>query len=127
MLPAPIEKALVEVEQHFNEVSEAIVSGEPQALAAASMALRQASLDFSALLQRLSPKDLKDEDFQRRVKKIASGMASQRESLIRRTALVEMALNAIVPATQSATYGAQTTGPYGSAGKQSGAFKYLSA
>ena len=126
MLPAHIEEALVEVELHFNDVSAALVSGEPLALAAASAALRQASLDLSALLQRLSPMDLQNASFKLRIKKIADGMASQRESLIRRTALVEMALNAIVPATQGTTY-AQAVGPYGSAGKQSGAFKYLAA
>lgn len=126
MFPAHIEEALVEVELHFNDVSAALISGEPLALAAASTALRQASIDFSVLLQRLSPLDLQNGDFKLRLKKIAIGMASQRESLIRRSALVEMALNAIVPATQSTTY-ARATGPYGSAGRQSGAFKYLSA
>jgi hypothetical protein len=126
MFPAHIEQALVEVELHFNDVSAALVSGEPQALAAASAALRQAAIDFSTLLQRLSPMDLKNESFKLRVKKIAHGMASQRESLIRRMALVDMALNTIVPATQRTTY-AQAVGPYGSAGKQSGAFKYLAA
>lgn len=126
MLPVQIEQALVEVELHFNDVSIALISGEPLALAAASTALRQASIDFSALLQRLSPQDLQEGDLKLRLKKIALGMASQRESLIRRSALVEMALNAIVPATQSATY-ARTAGPYGSAVRQSGAFKSLSA
>lgn len=126
MVPAHIENALVEVELHFNDVSTALISGEPLALAAASAALRQASVEFSALLQRLSPQDLQAGDFKLRLKKIAIGMASQRESLIRRSALVEMALNAIVPATQSTTY-ARVAGPYGRAGRQSGAFKYLSA
>lgn len=126
MLPTHIENALLEVELHFNDVSTALISGEPLALAAASAALRQASVDFAALLQRLSPQDLQEGDFKLRLKKIAVGMASQRESLIRRSALVDMALSAIVPATQSATY-ARTAGPYGSAGRQSGAFKYLSA
>jgi hypothetical protein len=126
MLPAHIEHALVEVELHFSDVSTALISGEPLALAAASGALRQASVDFSALLQRLSPHDLQNGDFKLRLKRIAVGMASQRESLIRRSALVEMALNAIVPATQSTTY-ARTAGPYGSAGRKSGEFKSLSA
>jgi hypothetical protein len=37
-----------------------------------------------------------------------------------------MALKTIVPATQESTY-AQAAGPYGSVGRQSGAFKYLAA
>lgn len=126
MFPAHIEKALTDVELFFNDVSAALVSGEPQALATASAALRQAAIDFSALLQGLTPIDLKNQDLTLRLKKLADGMATRRESLIRRTVLVERALNAIVPATHSATY-AQAAGPYGTAGKQTGAFKYLAA
>ncbi len=126
MFPAHIEKALTDVELHVNDVASALVSGEPQALATASVALRQAAIDFSALLQRLTPVELKNKHLKPRLKNIADGMATHRESLIRRTVLVERALNAIVPATQSATY-AQAAGPYGSLGKQTGAFKFLAA
>ena len=126
MIPAHLEKTLAEVEFHFKAVSAALVSGDPAALEAASGSLRQIAIDFSAVLQGLAPSDLKNQDLKLRLKKIAEGMATQRSSLIRRTALVEMALNAIVPASRSATY-AQATGPYGSAGKQTGAFKYLAA
>lgn len=126
MLPAHIEKALTEVEHCFNIVSAAIVSGEPVALTAASALLKQAAADCSGLVQNLSPIDQKNKDLKLRLKKIALGMATQRESLIRRTALVGMALNAVVPATCDASY-AKATGPYGSAGKQTGAFKYLVA
>jgi hypothetical protein len=126
MFPAHLEEALSEVELNFNDVSAALVSGEPLALTAASAALRQAAIDFSALVQGLSHVDLKDKNLQSRLKKMASGLAIQRESLIRRTVLVEMALNTIVPATNRATY-AQAAGPYGSVGKPTGAFKYLAA
>lgn len=126
MFPAHLEKALTEVELYFNDVSVALVSGEPLALATASATLRQAAIDFSALLQGLAPIDLKNQNLKLRLKRLADGMAVQRESLIRRTVLVERGLNAIVPSTQSATY-AQVVGPYGSAGKQTGAFKYLAA
>lgn len=126
MISAHLEEALAEVELHFSDVSAALVSGEPLALAAASAALRQAAMDFSALLQRLTPADLKSKNLTSRLKNIAAGMATQRESLLRRTVLVERALHAIVPATQTATY-AQATGPYGSLGKQTGAFKFLAA
>ncbi len=127
MLPAHIEKELAEVELCLNEVSAALVSGEPTALAAASASLRQAALDFSGVLQRAASDDLQDNTLKLRLKKIADGMVLQRQSLIRRTVLVEMALNAVVPATGDATTYAKTTGPYGSAGKQTGAFKYLAA
>ena len=125
-LPAHIENALTEVELHFNDVSAALVRGEPLALAAASFALRQTAVDFSALLQRLSPIDLKNKKLKLRLKNLTDGMAARRESLIRRTVLVERALNAIVPAAVGATY-APAAGPYGSPGKQTGAFKFLAA
>jgi hypothetical protein len=126
MIPAHIEIALTEVEFHFNAVSCALVSGEPIALAAASAALRQAAMDFSVFLQRQAPTDLKNQNLKSRLKRLAEGMATQRESLIRRTVLVERGLNAIVPATLAPTY-AQVAGPYGSLGKQTGAFKFLAA
>lgn len=126
MFSTLLEDALLNVEQRLNAVSAALVSGEAVALETSSAALRQAAIDFSVVIKGLSAKDLDDERFKLRLKKIASGIASQRESLIRRTVLVDMALNTVVPATQGATY-AQVAGPYGSAGKQSGAFKYLAA
>lgn len=126
MFPAHIEDALTGVELLFADVSAALVSGEPLALSAASDALRQAAIDFSALLQGLTPIDRKNKDLQSRLKKLSVGMVTQRESLIRRTVLVELALNAIVPATRDATY-AKAAGPYGTPGKQTGAFKYLAA
>lgn len=126
MFSTLLEDALLNVEQRLNAVSAVLMSGEAVALETSSAALRQAAIDFSVVIKGLSAKDLDDERFKFRLKKIASGIASQRESLIRRTVLVDMALNTVVPATQSTTY-AQVASPYGSAGKQSGAFKYLAA
>jgi hypothetical protein len=125
-LSTHLEDALAHVEHQFNCVSDALVSGEPLALEAASIALRQAAMDFSVLMQRLTPADLKNKDLKTRLKKIVDGMAIRRESLIRRTAMVERALSAVVPASGNNTYSPNSS-PYGSAGKQSGAFKYLSA
>jgi hypothetical protein len=126
MFSAHIEDALIEVESHFNDMSRALVSGEPLALGAASAALRQGAIDFSELLQRLTPIELKSRDLKLRLKTLSDGMAVRRECLIRRTVLVERALNAIVPATCSTTY-SQAAGPYGNPGKQTGAFKVLAA
>ena len=125
-LPAHLEEALTRVELQFKDVSDALVSGEPVALEAASAALRQAALDFSVLMQRLTPADLKYKELKSRLKTMVDGMAIRRESLIRRTAMVERALSAVVPASGNNTY-SPASSPYGSAGKQSGAFKYLSA
>lgn len=126
MLSAHIEGALIEVESHFNDISKALVSDQPRALEVASTALRQATIDFSALLQRLTPAELKNSDLKLRLTTLSEGMVLRRESLIRRTVLVERALNAIVPATCNATY-SRAAGPYGNPGKQTGAFKVLAA
>jgi hypothetical protein len=126
MISAHTEKSLADVEHCFNDVAAALVSGEPVALEAASALLRQAAIDLSTLMQGLSPAERKNKDLTSRLKKIADGTATLKDGLFRRTALVAMALNAVVPATQDATY-AKASGPYGSAGKQTGAFKYLAA
>ena len=126
MLPTPIEAALANAEHCFQDVASALVSGEPVALESASAALRQSAMVLSGGLQRLSPLDLKNAGLKLRLKRLADGMAVQRESLIRRTVLVDRALNSIIPAASRSTYG-QAAGPYGSLGKQTGAFKYLAA
>lgn len=126
MFTAALESALSAAELKFNEVALALVSGEPLALAAASAALRQAGLDLSAVLPQLRSVERKHPALATRLRRLSTGMAAQRESLIRRTVLTERALNAIVPATRSSTY-AQAAGPYGSLGRQTGAFKYLAA
>ncbi len=126
MLPAHLEEALIVIEQHFNDMSAALVSDEPAALLVASTALRQAAVDFSELLQRLTPTELTGKDLKARLQKLSGDMVLRRESLIRRSVLVERALNAVVPATCNTTY-SQSAGPYGKPGQQTGAFKVLSA
>lgn len=126
MFTAPLENALSAAELKFHDVSLALVSGEPLALAAASAALRQAGLDLSAVLPGLPAIERHHPTLTSRLARLSTGVAAQRESLIRRTVLTERALNAIVPATRSTTY-AQAAGPYGSLGRQTGAFKYLAA
>lgn len=126
MLSPQAEKALVQVELQFDVVSAALISGEPAALESASAGLRQVAIDFSGLLQGLAPAELAGKNLKLRLKKLAEGMAMQRESLIRRTVAVERTLHAIMPATRNATY-TQTSGPYGSSGRPTGAFKLLLA
>jgi len=126
MFPAHIQTALTVVERHCSDLSAALVSGEPLELASASAALRQGVSDFSDLVGRLTTSEFKNRDLKARLKTLAATMIAQKEGLIRRSVLVDLALNAIVPATRSTTY-AQVTGPYGSPGKQSGAFNFLIA
>ncbi len=121
-----IEKSFADAERYVAEVAAAIVSGEPQSLGIASASLRQATLTLTDAVQRLSPAQQRDPRVSARVRKMAAALALHRESLIRRTVLVERALNTLVPATRDAGY-AQGAGAYGRPGRQSGAFGRLSA
>jgi hypothetical protein len=126
MLSAPLEAALQHIEKQFKDLSLALVSGEPVALESASVAMRQAGIDFSALIQRLTPAERKNRQLTLRLKALADGLGERRASLLRQTALVERKLNTILPATQDATY-ANAAGAYGNPAKSSGAFKRFSA
>lgn len=126
MSSAPLEAALQNIEKQFGAVSAALVSGEPVALESASAALRQASIDMSTLVQRLTPADQKDSQLAARLKVLAEGLLERRAILLRRSALVERALNTILPTTQNGTY-ASAAGAYGNPAKSSGAFKRFSA
>lgn len=113
MLPADIEKSLTLIEMQCQAVAAAVGSGEPQALEAASNALRQTAMDFSALMGRVGASTLhSDRELQARLKKLAASLGIQRENLLRRSVVVERALHAMVPATRKSTYSA----PAGRAG-----------
>jgi uncharacterized coiled-coil protein SlyX len=121
-----IEETFALAEQCFEELSQALLSGEPAALAESSTKLQRAALELSVLVNRMPPKDPLAQAFKARLKKLATGLNVRRESLIRRTVLVDRALNALVPATVKSTYG--TSGKtYAAVGKQTGAFKFLAA
>lgn len=127
MLSPQIEEALAQVERRFNALSDAIVQGDLSALELASEGFRQASVELSRLLQRLEPVHLRQQGLKLRLKRIAQGMQQQREALIRRTVSVERGLRILFPQTQAAATYAHASGPYGSGGKSSGAFKLLVA
>ena len=125
MLSAPLEAALQHVEKQFQDLSAALVSGEPVALESASAAMRQAGIDLSALTQRLIPAERKNPQLTLRLKALADGLGERRASLLRRTALVERELNTILPSNQGGTY-TTSAGVYGSSAKSSGALKRFS-
>lgn len=126
MLSTHLNQALIEAERQSNAVSAALVQGEPLALASAGTELRQAALALSSLVQGLTELERNNQNLTVRLKRLADGLVFQRESLIRRTGLVERTLHALVPASRSATY-AQAGAPYASTGKPTGAFKVLAA
>jgi hypothetical protein len=126
MLMPEIDKPLSMIESQYDALSSAVNSGDPVSVESASMALRQATVDFSNLLAGLPAGVQATRELKARLKKLANGLAIQRGGLIRRTVVVERALHAVVPATRESTY-AQSFGPYAGTGRQSGAFKLLAA
>jgi hypothetical protein len=108
MLPAEIEKTLSLIEFQCEAVAAAVADGEPQVLEGASNALRQAALDFSALMDSQGGARQAGPELRARLQKVATRLNSQRENLLRRSAVVERGLHALVPATQKSTYAAPT-------------------
>jgi hypothetical protein len=127
MLNPEIEKPLSRIEGQVDLVCAAVVNGDPVSLESASLALRQAAVDFSGLLQEFAPDVRADRELKRRLKKVATGLSIHREGLIRRTVAVERSLHAMVPATRKSTYTQAMTGSYAGTARQTGAFKLLSA
>ena len=126
MLPAPLEAALQHIEKQFKDLSVALVSGEPVALESASAAMRQAGIDLSGLIQKVTPAEKKNPQIMLRLKSLAVGLGERRAGLLRRTALVERKLNTILPVTQGSTY-TNSLGGYGSSAKAPSVIKRFSA
>ena len=124
--PETIEAAFSAAELCFDALSQALVSGEPVQLSECSAKLQRAALHLSLLLGRLAVTDPRTPFFKARLTQLASGLNVRRESLIRRTVLVDRALNALVPSTVKTTYGASPKA-YAAVGKQTGAFTFLIA
>lgn len=121
-----MEQALAQAESHVRSVAAAIVSGEPQSLAIATTSLRLAALALAQTLQRAGQAGQADPAVKRRVRRMARALAQQRESLLRRSALVDRSLHALVPATRDVGY-APVASTYGTAGRPTGSLRMLSA
>ena len=104
MLPAEIEKPLALIELQCQAVAAAVASGDPVDLEAASQALRDAAVDFSSLMGQLGGAAQAGPQLRARLKKLATNLGVQREALLRRSAVIERGLNALVPSTQKSTY-----------------------
>lgn len=104
MLPAELEKPLSLIELQCEAVAAAVATGEPQALEGASQALRHAAGDFAAFMEQMGGPQQAGPELLARLKKLAGLLSIQRENLIRRSVMVESALNTLVPATRKSTY-----------------------
>ena len=124
MSEADLLQALSELEQQLLHITDAVNRGEVQALEAASTALRDAASALLTTLNHSGSHEVHVALAQRRLKQLATSLAIQRAGMMRRAALVEQTLQAMVPGAMSQTY---APSPYGAARKQTGAFNTLAA
>lgn len=116
-LPPELETALSRIERQLESISTAVGQGDTVALEALSGNLRQIVVDFSGLVEGRHEAFASIES-QQRLKKVAQNLASQREGLIRRSASVERALHALIPAMDAATYVQPAASPSYSSGRK---------
>ncbi len=121
-----LEQQLDLLERQFNEVSSALIGGEPLAVQAASAALQQFAVDFLQIADEYGRSSALKGTMALRVKALAENLPMLRENLLRRTSYVDQALQLVIPATQKVTYGS-SSGPYGGGVKQSGQIKMFTA
>lgn len=125
MTKIPLVDHLDLVEQQFNEVSVVLAQGNAIQLEAVSVKLQRLASDLVELLRTASGDAAMRTAIVQRVKALAEGTALLRTQLHRRAALVEQTLKVVMPSGPTSTYA--EGGPYGSAMRQSGAFKVLAA
>ncbi len=126
MLPELIEQQFQSLAQQVEMLDAALVQGDVAALEAASQAVRQAAVSLHALAQRLPLDEAGRTEFRQRLLPLSQGLGQQRGNLARRAVGVDRALEIMLPQSRESTY-APESATYGSATRQSGAFKYLSA
>ncbi len=122
---------LEHVELQVAQVSDTLLDMSLGDLPQVCKSMQAAIVDFSKLAQQLPNEFKADQPLQLRLRKVAASLTSCRETLIRRSVIIQQALGALVPATRNDTYGS-AAGPrssktYGSAGRQSGEFRTVSA
>jgi hypothetical protein len=106
MFASRLENSLSQVEQLLEDVSAALLSGEPLVLEATSSALRQAVVGLSGLLQGPAASARLDQMLRQRLARVSLTLSQQRSNLLRRAVMVDRALAAVLPqAAQAQTYG----------------------
>ncbi|MDE2418576.1 MAG: hypothetical protein KGN32_12300 [Burkholderiales bacterium] len=113
------------VEQQFNEVAVVLAESNPARLEMASAALHRLASELVELLRTAHGGEAVRRATVQRLKALSQGTLLLRSQLHRRVALVEQALKVVMPSEPVSTY--SDGGPYGSAMRQSGAFKVLAA
>lgn len=126
MPSTPLDTQLDLLESQLNALSLILVDGHPDALQSGSAALQRLAVDLVQVTAGKGLEQLKQPRQRRRVRVLATGIATLRENLLRQMAYVDRALEIVVPATRDkATYAG--SGAYGKPIRQSGAFSVLAA
>ncbi len=105
MYTSRLNDSLAQVEVLLEDVSSALLSGEPSELESASATLRQAMADLSSLVQAPAVSRQLGADVRKRFEKISQLLSQQRMSLLRRAVVVDRALAVVLPqSAQQSTY-----------------------
>jgi hypothetical protein len=118
---------LAALEQQFGAVAVALRDGDVFQLEALSTQLQQMTVEFAREVSGFSALAEISSTQLRRIKALSQGFPVLRESLLRRQALVNQALNVAVPATQNQTYATPKASAYGAGPKASGRFQGFAA
>lgn len=114
------------LEAQFKELADSLLDGSSARVQSAGAALQKLAVEFVQTADELGHAQLLVSNRVLRLKTLASGIATVRESLLRQSAYVDRALELVVPAAQpQATYAGSRT--YGGPVRQSGAFAVLAA
>lgn len=119
------------IEAQISSVTQLLDSSASADLTSACAALQSAVLDFSGVVKQKSAHLDADSSLKAHLGRVSISLASCRENLARRAAFTQGALAALMPATRQDTYAPAASRyrqqPYGSAGRQSGEFRVVSA
>lgn len=108
------------LEQQFKEVFVAVAEDDAALLQSGSATLQQLAVHFVQMMDDMAPGDLAAASRVMRIKALANSFPVLRESLLRRSAYVEQALQLVVPTAPKATYADHSR--YGNGARQAGAF-----
>lgn len=122
----PWHTLLDQCEQQLAQIAQATLTPQIDDLGSAAIALQKLVVQLPALF-RQSQGWRTDPPTQKRLRKFAALLVTQREGLLRRSVLVERALSTLMPATRSNTYALGPGRAYGAVGRQSGDFRMTSA
>jgi hypothetical protein len=113
-------------EKRAQVLSAVLLGGQPDLVAAAAHDVQQSALALSESLQGAQKRGALEPVLKQRLRRLGQELAMQREACMRRSAVVDRALNSIIPSSRPNTYSART-GPYGQQARRSGAFNLISA